>query len=302
MIRKFFIFVFLLGVGAVLMLNLKSIMALGQEHIVSRQAAGAISMQNWEKAIDLYEHAHRQYPTNSPISLRLAWLKMRDQKPDEAEAIYRDILKNDPNQVEAAMGLAALLETDPKRINQAVLLLRQALRADPGNSQLITQIGDIYKTAAENPQETREEMRRWLYDLALYYYQASLKLNPKQFTTQFNVGVTNQAMAQPELAAQAYCKAIILNPKSYEVRYNLGLVLTDLNYQSEAYRQMDDAVSILGEEDMANAQALALQVQNVKTRLFNSNRQGLSAKENPAFLDKRCLVKTMIESEDKDKN
>ena len=302
MIRKFFIFVFLLGVGAVLMLNLKSIMALGQEHIVNQQAAGAISMQNWEKAIDLYEHAHRQYPTNSPISLRLAWLKLMDQKPDDAEAIYRDILKNDPGQVDAAMSLAALLASDPKRINQAVLLLRQALKSDPGNARLIAQIGDLYKTAAENPEETREEMRRWLADLALYYYQASLKLNPRQFTTQFNVGVTNQAMAQPELAAQAYCKAIILNPKSYEARYNLGLVLTDMNFQAEAYRQMDNAVSILGEEDMANAQELALHVQNVKTRLFNSNRQGLSSKENPSFLDKRCLIKMPVASDDTNKN
>lgn len=290
MIRKFFIFLFLLGVGAVVVLNFKGIMALGQERLVSQQAEGAISVKNWEKAIDLYGHAHREHPSNTPIALRLAWLEMMDGQPAEAESIYRDILKNEPGQLEASMGLAALLDSDPKRINQAVILLRQALKSYPNNSRLIAEVGNLYKMAAENPQETRPDTRKWLYDLALYYYQASLNLNPRQFQTQFNVGVANQAMEQAEPAAKAYCQAIILNPRSYEARYNLGLVLSALNFQSEAYRQMDSAVKLLGEDDMENAQALAVKVQNVKNQVFNSGNSGLASGENPGFLDKRCLA------------
>jgi tetratricopeptide (TPR) repeat protein len=296
MIRKFFIFVFLLGVGAVLVLNHKSILALGQERIVAQQAEGAISVKNWEKAIGLYEGARQMHPGNQQIALRLAWLKLMEHKPAEAEAIYREILKDDPSQLEAAMGLAALLDSDPKHINQAVLLLRHALKEHPNNPRLITETGNLYKIAAENPQETRAETRKWLYDLAIYYYQASLKLNPRQFQTQFNLGVSNQAIDQPQLAAEAYCQAVSLNPGSYEARYNLGLVLSALNFQAEAYRQMDAAVKLLGEADMESAQGLAIKVQNVKNNVFNSGDKGLSSHENPSFLDKKCLVQTASEA------
>lgn len=297
MIRNFLIFLSLLGVVAVLGINFKSILALGQERVVSNQADSAIAIKNWEKAIGLYEHAHREHPSNVLISLRLARLELMDQKPAEAEAIYRDILKNDPGQLEASMGLAALLDADPNRINQGVLVLRTALRNHPNHARLIAEIGNLYKTAAENPQETRKENRRWLYDLALYYYRASLKLNPRQFQTQFNVGVSSQAINQLQPAAQGYCQAIVLNPKSYEAHYNLGLVLSELNFQQEAYRQMDSAVKLLGESgDMDSAQALAINVQNVKNKVFNSGSQGLSSNVDPAFLDKQCIVQPLAES------
>jgi len=299
MIRKFFIFVFLLGVGAVVMLNYKSLMAMGQERIVSQQAEGAISVQNWEKAINLYEQAHHEHPGNARISLRLAWLKLMAEQPAEAETIYRDILKSEPGQLEASMGLAAILDNDPRHINQAVLLLRDALKSHPNDSHLIAETGNVYKIAADNPQETRQDTKKWLYDLAIYYYQASLKLNPRQFQTQFNLGVSSQAVEQPQQAAQAYCKAIGLNPKSYEARYNLGLALSELNFQSEAYRQMDAAVKLLGEDDMESAQALAVKVQNVKNGVFNSGDKGLSSNENPDFLDKACLAQTAAEPDSK---
>ncbi len=291
MIRKFFIFLFVLGVVAVVVLNFKTIKAIGQERIVSQQAAKALEAQNWERAITLYQQAHREHPGNAPIALRLAWLDLMAHQDQEAEALYRQVLKDDPDQLEAAMGLAAMLTQDPQRINQAVLLLRQALKTHPNDARLIAQIGTIYKTAAENPKETREENRKWLFDLATYYYRASLKLNGRQFQTQFNLGVTNQATSNLQPAAQAYCQAIILNPKSYESRYNLGLVLSDLNYLEEAYRQMDAAVDSLSERgDMESAQALAVRVQNVKNRVFNGSQQGLSSNVNPNFLDKNCLL------------
>jgi tetratricopeptide (TPR) repeat protein len=297
MMRKFFIFLLFLGVTAVVALNFKSIMALGQERIVSQQAGKAVEAKNWEKAIGLYQEAHREHPGNALIALRLAWLELMDQKPAEAEALYRQILKNDPDQLDAAMALGALLNADPKRVNQGILLLRHALKTHPHNPRLIAEIGNFYKTASENPQETREEKRKWLCDQAIYYYQAALKLDPRQFQTQFNLGVVNQSLDQLQPAAQAYCQAIMLNPKSYEARYNLGLVLNEQNFLEEAYRQMDSAVHVLGETgDIENAQALAVKVQTVKTRVFNSGQQGLSSKVDPAFLDKRCLVQPLEEA------
>ena len=296
MIRQFFIFLLILSVGAVVALNFKSIMAMGQERIINQQAEKAVSVKNWESAIALYQQGHREHPGNSRITLRLVWLKLMNNQPDEAEALYREVLKNEPEHLEANMGLAALLATQPKHVNQAVILLRQAVKTHPDNPRLIAQIGDLYRISAENPQEIRPEVKQQLYDTALYYYRESLKLNARQFQTQFNVGVSNQAINQSQEAAQAYCKAVALNPASYEARYNLGLVLSDLNYQEEAFRQMSQAVQQLGENgDMTSAQALAIKVQNVKNRVLLSGNHGLSSNVNPEFLEKGCLVQPLAE-------
>jgi tetratricopeptide (TPR) repeat protein len=290
MIRKFCTFLCLLGLLAVFLMNYKSLLALGDEHITSRKAEGAISVKNWEKAIDLYEQAYRTHPSNVAIMLRLAWLKTMAKQPEEAAALYREILRKSPGQPQASIQLARQLESDPKHINDAVLILRKALKVNPNDARLLQEAGNIYKTAAENPQETRKDTKKGLYTLALYYYQVSLRFDPQQFSTYFNLGVVNQQMDQDQPAAKAYCQAIILNPHSYEARYNLGMVLSQLNFQEEAYRQLNMSVQTLGENDMQSAQALALKVQTIKNQVYQSSGQGLQALTHPDFLEKGCLL------------
>ncbi len=287
----------LIIVGVIVVFNFKAILSFGRAHEIERSAQKAIAAHNWEKGIELYEAGHKQFPENEPISTRLAWLYLKNQQPEPAEANYRDVLKRNPDNQDALIGLTEILKKDPKRINEAVTLLRKALKTHAKDAKLIAHIGNLYKTAAENPLEQREKTRSWLYDQARYYYQRSLQLDPKQFQTQFNLGVAFQNMNDCEAAAKAYCQAILIKPNSYQAHYNMGLTLSDLNYLDESYRQLDRAVKILGERnEMSMAQDLALKVQNVKNRIFNSNRKALTGEAAPDFLDKGCLVQPMADA------
>ncbi|WP_373531712.1 tetratricopeptide repeat protein [Vampirovibrio sp.] len=291
MMSRILSFALFLIIVVIVAFNFNALLSYGRANQIEQSAQKAIEAQNWEKGIQLYEEGHKQFPDNATIALRLAWLYRKNQQNSQAEATYRTLLKQAPDHLEARMALAGLLKNDAKRVNEAIVELRQALKAHPKNPQLLASIGNVYKTAAENPAEKREATQKWLYAQARYYYQQSLKLNNQQFQTHFNLGVSYQNIDDNTAAAKAYCQALVVSPNSYEARYNLGLVLSDLSFEEEAYRQMGRAIQILSDRnDMAMAQGLAVKVQNVKNRIFNSNRPTLTGQEIPPFLDKACLV------------
>lgn len=293
-VLSFGLFLIIVVVG---IFNFKTILSFGRANQIEQSAKKAIQAQNWEKGIQLYEEGAKQFPENNNIATRLAWLYRKNGQPDKAEALYRNVLKREPGHQDARMGLANLLKNDPKRINEAITELRQALKEHPPDSRLLATIGNVYQTAAENPEEKREDVQKWLYGQARYYYEQSLKLNEKQFQPLFHLGIGYQNTGDNTAAAKSYCKALAVRPDSYEARYNLGLVLSDLNFEDEAYRQMERAIRILSDRnEMGQAQSLAIQVQNVKNRIFNSNRRTLGAHEAPPFLDKACLLPSLTES------
>lgn len=297
MLNRALTFALFLIIAVIVTFNFKAILSFGRANEIERSAKKAIEAHNWEKGIQLYEEGHQHFPDNYDISLRLAWLYRQNQQSKEAEATYRAILERDPSRLEARMGLANLLKSDPKRVNEAITELRKALKEHPKNARLLASIGNVYKAAAENPDEKRAPIKKWLYDQARYYYEQSLKLDSRQFQTRFNLGVAYQNMDDNITAAKSYCQALTVHPDSYEARYNLGLVLSDLNFQDEAYRQMGRSVQILSDRnEMSMAQDLAIKVQNVKNRIFNSNRRTMTGQEAPPFLDKGCLIQAMAEN------
>jgi tetratricopeptide (TPR) repeat protein len=291
-------FLLFLGIVATVAFNFKALLSYGRANEIERSAQKALAARNWEKGIALYEAGHKQYPDNVEISMRLAWWYLKNNQPAQAEVLYRGILRQEPEHLEARIGLANILKQQPQRVNEGITELRQALKRYPHNARLLATLGGVYKTAAENPQETRESVRKWLYTQARYYFQESLKLDAGQFQTQFNLGVAYQNLGDGAAAAKTYCKALQLRPDSYQSRYNLGLVLSELNFQDEAYRQLARSVQILSERnEMAAAQKLALQVQAVKNSIYNSNRRTLGEPGVPTFLEKSCLLQATTPSE-----
>ncbi len=292
MIGRIFGLLLFLGCLALVAFNGKQILDFSVAQGLKNSTHGLVSAGNWPAAISEYERGVKSHPDNTGLALRLGWLYLRNNQPDKAEVLYKNILKVQPDSMEAQMGLANALQADSRRVNEAVDVYRQALKKHADNPQLLNEIGNLYKRAAENPDEKREPVRVWLYDNARYYYGYALKENPESFQGNFNLGVAWQNLGHQKSAAQSYCRAITLRPDSYEARYNLGLVLVDMDYLDEGYRQLEKAIDILRESgDMATAQKLATQVQQVKNSVFNSpDRSGLSAEISPPFLTQKCLL------------
>ena len=276
----------------VVVMNYDRLLLISQTHEIQSASKAAISTAHWEKAIRIYEEGRKRYPQNLDIATRLAWAYQQDNRPEPAEMLYRQVLKRQPSHLNARMGLVDLLESDPKRINEAVDHLRLAVKQFPESSILLTQTGDLYATAASNPQETRTSIQQWLYNQAAYYYEQSLKRDPKQFQTRFRLGVAYQSLKKLQPAAQSYCEALRLDPKSYEARYNLGMTLTKLRFREEGYRQMDRAVaSLAGEGRMKTAMWLAQRVQHIKNAVYEDDEALQLGRPDvkPTFLEATCL-------------
>lgn len=303
MLKRVLIFILFAALAGIIAVNFKQILTFGQTHEIQQAAQKRINARNWEGAIEIYESGQKQYANNTDISLKLAWLYRKNQQNQKAESLYRKLLKDHPNHEGALLGLASLQQMNPKTLNNAIDTYRKALKHYPRNFYLLSQLGDLYKDASENPAEKRRPVKIWLYGQAKYYYQEALKLNPRQFQTQFNLGVVDQNRNDLQAAAKSYCQAVLLNPNSYEGRYNLGVVLTELNYLDEGYRQMARAVQIVTERNaMDAAQDLALKVQTVKNRVFNSEKTGLLSRPAPPFLNKDCLTQPPKVAENEPKN
>lgn len=279
----------------IIVINYPRIEHASQVHMLQQSARTALASRNWEKAIRIYEEGWRNAPQNRDVATRLAWYYRQANQNDRAEAVYRKVLKQQPDHLDARLGLAGLLQEDPKRVNESVDQLRLAVVEHPENPMVLTQVGDLYVNAAENENEKRTSVRQWLYSQSIYYYEQSLKRNPKQFLTQFRLGVAQQNLKNLQPAAKAYCAALALNPGSYEARYNLGMTLTALRFRNEGYRQMDRAVAMLADEnDMKTAMWLAQRVQNIKNAVFESNDQDKAQtgmnEPVPDFIPATCIA------------
>ncbi len=84
-----------------------------------------------------YEETARQVgaPTSVSEQMQQAYLKLLDQKPQEAEAIYRDVLKSDPANVAALSGLMRLL-LQQKKEAEARSVYEAARAAAPKNDDI----------------------------------------------------------------------------------------------------------------------------------------------------------------------
>lgn len=171
MFQRVLTFGLFLTIAVIVVFNFKTILSFGRANEIEQSAKKAIAARNWEKGIQLYEEGAKQFPDNNNIANRLAWLYRQNGEPGKAESLYRAILKREPEYQDARLGLASLLKNDPKRINEAIIELRKALKEHPKDARLLAAIGNVYQAAAQNPDEKRESIQKWLYSEARYYYQ-----------------------------------------------------------------------------------------------------------------------------------
>jgi len=123
---------------------------------------------------------------------------------DEAQLqTYRDLLRLDPRNLEAATQAANLLY-DAGRYAEAIPLYRQAFALDPANINISTDLGTALWYTGQA-------------DEALAQYAKSLTLNPTHPHTLFNVGVVKmEGKNDARGAIEAWEKLLKTNPSYSE--------------------------------------------------------------------------------------
>jgi len=162
--------------------------------------------------------------------LALAINKHQAGVVDEAEAAYRQILKDFPKHSDA-LHLLGVLHYQTNRSEKAVKLIKRAIRLNPGQDIMYVNLGAALKKTNKPHQAIRA-------------YEDAIRLNPDSADAYFNLGQAMRDTGEPEKAIEIYLKAAEIKPDDAEVFVNLGNAYKDLYRRDEALWAYETALSI----------------------------------------------------------
>jgi Flp pilus assembly protein TadD len=144
-------------------------------------------------------------------ALKLAADRRSAGKPDEAEAIYRQILAQQPNHGQTRMELGVLLH-DSGRFADAAAVYRLGLAQDPSPAEMWNNLGNTLCAMGEQ-------------DQAISVCRQALAINPGLFAAHTNLANALGGRGDLAGAAKHYRQAIAINGDFADAHNNLGTVL-----------------------------------------------------------------------------
>ena len=186
-----------------------------------------------------FERALVLQPSYMPAVTNLTQLDVRDKKYDDAKKRYQAILKKEPNQEQALLGLAVLLRVsgaDPQEIEKA---LRQSVAANPNSATARLALMNFYvrgrdlKSALTSAQEAH----------------AALPNDPRILQA---LGQTQLASGDNRQAVASFTRLAELQPKAPEPQLLLARAHLAAGRHDEAIKALRAALAI--RPDLAAAQ------------------------------------------------
>jgi tetratricopeptide (TPR) repeat protein len=222
-------------------------------------SAGAGQSEVAGKAIEQYKEIYRLDPSDTESALWLARLHRLRNEHDQAEAVLRGILKDDPENEQAVEQLTQLL-LDEGKSDEAVALL-EGINSRTPSATLLDLLGDAYTQTKDLPKA--EQAYRKAVDLdpselshlrglgqtlmaeekfpdALTVYQKLADLMPDDADVYLRIAQIYREMHQLDLAEESLLKARQYAPGSLEVMYNEAML-----YQAQG--RYDDAITVLSD-------------------------------------------------------
>jgi len=148
----------------------------------------------------------------------------------EAERIYGDVLRRQPNHFDALHRLA-VIAAQTGQTERAAELFKRAIK-------LNSTVPPVHR----NVGMALFELKR--FREALASYDKAIALKPDYAECYNSRGLALQELKRPAEALVAYDKAIALSPKFSEAYFNRGLALQDLQKPIEALSAYDQAIAL----------------------------------------------------------
>ena len=179
----------------------------------------------------------------------------REGRIAEAEAVYLDVLKSDPENAEARH-LVGVVCLQRGQLAEAEQHLRQAIELDNGQAPYYSNLGNVL--GAQNRTEE-----------AYQCFKQALNLDPQNLTALSNVTTALLSMGRAS-EAKPYCLRILeMVPDDTNARLNLAAVLIEERETHEAIAVLRDALEIKpGDVDLLIQLASALELVNQLDEAF----------------------------------
>lgn len=133
-------------------------------------------------------------------------------------------------------------------------------------------IGVTYRLKSLYENDDWEKQRKYLAK-AIEAYKKSLKIDPKNYDTLYNLGVAYHVAGRYDDAGISYCKAIEVQPMSYEAHYNLAVLLRRLRYYEQSYEEIEKAATLVSalNENSAQQQYVAIVMNDIMRTMYGND-------------------------------
>jgi tetratricopeptide (TPR) repeat protein/ADP-heptose:LPS heptosyltransferase len=157
---------------------------------------------------------------NTDKTIQSAYKHYQAGRLQEAEDLYRKILKKKPEDVDALhfLGIIAYQRGD---LDSAIKYIRKELQVNPSNPDAYNNLGLAFLANKQ-------------LDEAITNFSRSLELNPRSPLAHYNLGLAFQEHGRPNEAISCYRKAVQFNPRFVEAYNNLGINLRTIGNLDEA--------------------------------------------------------------------
>lgn len=193
-----------------------------------------------------YQRALSLDPQHMPAALALAYLELKDKRPEGARKVFADILKRHPDHLQAMLGMAAV-ETAVGRVKESVQWLEKAAKAHPraleprmklvghhlraGNRDSALTMAKELQTLAPNDPEVlvllaRAQAAQGEHASAVSNLRRALEARPGQPGLMFELANAQLAQGDTRAARASLEQLQRLDPESEPVR--LALIRVDL--------------------------------------------------------------------------
>ena len=165
---------------------------------------------------------------------------------NQAEAIYCEILKNDPENADILHHLG-ILYGQMGHFEAAIDSIQKAISINPNSAVFYFNLGLTFRNSGNQ-------------EKAIQSFMLAHELDSMNYDVCFNIGLEFQIMGRFDLAAFYYERAINVKPDSYEALSNLGAVFQHLGENEKAVETYKKAVLIKPDQaELYNNLAVALQ-------------------------------------------
>lgn len=153
----------------------------------------------------------------------------KENKLDEAENMYIEVLETEPENAEA-WNFLGIINMQKFRLSKAEEYIQKAISIAP-EPYFYENLAKVYLEMEDSPK-------------AITIYKELLKLMPESFNYLFNLASAYKVSGDTDNAIETYKKAIEVVPNNPDTYFNLGLIYNNLSNPQEAIKYYQKAVEL----------------------------------------------------------
>jgi len=221
------------------------------------QADQAYKEGLFQEAIRKYNHAVNLYPEHYKAHYNLGNIYVVYEDYNSAVSSYEKALMANPDYLNARINLGIVLTQQILDIDRGINEYKKAINSKPfvinvpfifnnkhhiWHSKAIAyyNLGLAYKSKSLLYKPDSMFVKECLKQAA-QYYRNSIKIEPNNYETHYNLALTMQLLGVYSESLEEYCKAISLEPLNYESHYNLAILLRQRFLYQESLKELEKA-------------------------------------------------------------